>query len=431
MSSGQFINQNGKLGTTYPESPYAMEDLIEDFYGAAVSKFMKSAGHAGYGDGNNGYFNPIFGKYITAAMFMNDNVFTALGARPYTTEGVRISTEAATYGLASAADATALGVTEGDFVGIGATTLPDGDIPGSVAMPVNEFREPSKELPLSFDYGMYLAAVENKDDVVSKKDYLDLISRNYSDLVDKTLMRPVSVKQPMLNGQETSLNGLDRIVSGFSEIGRTVGTTTLTAEDVSPYGGRTATHGDFYAFRSAATSNLDSNIVDAAGSVLKMEHMRDLYRACQVNWSDSGAPNNKVFFMSNVALDVLGAMLEANQRYLNTVYVQRDFGGVKTIPGRDAGLTLKSYNNIPIIQTGNANFDYTTKRVSSTRMGNIMLLDLDHIWMSMLSPVSLYTADNPAITRTLRERNVLHMRMETRVDSFIQHGKIVGLADDA
>lgn len=431
MSSGQFINQNGKLGTTYPEQPFAMEDLIEDFYGAAVGKFMKSAGHAGYGDGNNGYFNPIYGKYITCAMYMNDNIFTAIGARPYTTEGVRIATEAATYGLASASDATLLGMTEGDFIGLGATTLPDGNIPASVAMPLNEYREPSKELPLSFDYGMYLAAVENKDDVISKKDYLDKISRNYTDLADKTLLRPIQVKQPVLDGIETSLNGLDRIISGHPEIGRTIGTATLTAEDVSPYGGRTAGHGDFYTMRSTGESNLDSNIIDAAGAALKMEHMRDLYRACQVNWADSGNPNNKVFFMSNVAQDLLGAMMEANQRLLNTVYVQRDFGGVKTIPGRDAGLILKSYNNIPIIQSGNANFDYTTKKVSKTRLGNIFLADLDHIWMSMLTPIELFTADNPAVTRTLKELNVLHMRMETRIDSFIQHGKIVGLADDA
>ena len=158
--------------------------------------------------------------------------------------------------------------------------------------------------------------------------------------------------------------------------------------------------------------------------------MRKIYRVCQVNWADSGAPNNKAWFVSNVAQDKLGALAQANNTLLNTVYVQRDFNGVKTVPGRDAGLVLKSYNNIPMIQSGNINLDYKNEQVSETVFGDITLADLDHVWMSLLTPVQLYTAKNPAITGILQEINVLHMRMETRVDSFIQHGRIVGAADD-
>ena len=79
----KFIVQNGKMSTLYPETGDAMFDLIEDFY-AGQYNFAKSAGAAIYTtDRENGYTNAIYGKYITAGMFMSDNVFTALGAKPY------------------------------------------------------------------------------------------------------------------------------------------------------------------------------------------------------------------------------------------------------------------------------------------------------------------------------------------------------------
>lgn len=426
---GMFINLNGHLGTTYPETGAATWDLIEDYYTSQYS-IAKSAGAAVYTtDRENGYTNAIYGKYATAAMFMNDNVFTTMGARPYQTEGVRITTQAATYGLASAADAALLGVNEGDFVGLGATTVQDGKIPASVRMPIGEFREPSKDLPLKFQYGMYLEAIENKDDVIAKKAYLDKIAKNYSDNVDKTLLRPIQTPQPMLDGEETSLNGIARVLSSNAELNRT--DVTLTPELISPYGGRRADHGDFYTYRSSGESNLDANVIDAKGANLSFDNLDRLYRSCQVNWADSGAPNNKVFFMSNVAQELLASLGRAQQRYLDTVYVQRSFNGVKTIPGRDLGLCVKSWNNVPIIQSGNMNFDYAKLKVSTTKVGETDLVDLDHNWMAILTPIQLYTVNNPAVTDILQEINVLHMRMELRTDQFIGSGRLVNLADDS
>ena len=431
--SGKFIMQGDKMGTTYPETGEAMFDLIEDFY-ASQYQFAKSAGAAVYTtDRENGYTNAIYGKYITAGMFMSDNIFTALGAKPYQHEGVRIATEMATYGLATAEDINSglTGFSEGDFVGLGATTVQDGTIPGSVRMPVGEFRQPAKDLPLKFNYGLYLSSIENKDDVIAKKDYLDKISKNYSDLIDKTILRPIQVRQPVKDGVETSLNGLARVISSNAEIGRTVNGVTVTESMVSPYGGETAARGDFYNYRANGPTNLDGQLVDMEGKPLSIDAMRELYRTCSVNWADSAAPNNKLWTMSNIAQDKLAALMAANQMLMNTVYVQRDFNGVKTIPGRDAGITLRSYNNIPILQDGNINYDYKNKRVSTTLMGDISLYDLDHLWMSILTPVELFTVNNPAITNILQEVNVIHMRSEVRIDSFIGSGRIVGLADDA
>ena len=465
MTTGKFIKMGSKMGTTYAETGNAMYDLIDDFYKGAYS-LAKSAGSATYqGRDGNGYFNSIMGKEITAAMFSSDNVFTALGAKPYNHEGVRIATELATYGMSDAAQSDAAngtgyvdsvsGRTDEDlFLGVGATTIQDGSIPASVKMPVEEFREPYKDLPFSFDYGLGLQALEAKDDTIAYKDYVEKVSANYSDLIDKTLLRPLTVRQPKIGTVETSLTGIARAICSGTEITAETWSSygDITPEMVSPYGGA---NGDFYSWRadtdgrtskfpvgggtgsttdaasigsSHRVNNLDGNVVDLNGGVLSIGDMKKLYRLCQINWN--GNYDNKVFTMSNVAQDKLGALMMANNVYLDSVYVERSFNGGKTIPGRDAGMLLAGFQNIPIIQDGNINFDFSTKRVSATKFGEIMLLDLHHIWMSMLTPVELFNINNPAITRQLQERNVMSMRAETRIDSFIQHGRLKGLAND-
>lgn len=425
MSTGSFVKTGTKLGTTFPEKGDAMYDLIDEFYRGMYS-MAKSAGAATYGD--NGYFNAIMGKEITAAMFSSDNVFTVIGARPYQHEGVRIATEMASYGIVAANETDNLSA--GDFGGLGATTIQDGAVPDTVKMPVGEFREPYKDLPFAFDYGLGLQALENKDDTIAYRDYIDKMATNYSNLADQTILRPTSSKQPVKNGVETSLNSIGRVIASNAEIGVVENGVTLTADHVSPYGGFTTGKGDFYSYRNGGASNLDGQLINMDGGTLDITSVRKLWRLCSVNWADSANPNNKCFTMSNIAQEKMGALMMANNIYMDSVYVQRDFNGVKTIPGRDAGLLLKSFQNVPIIMDGNINFDYTTKKVSTAKFGDIYLLDLDHLWLSMLTPLEMFNINNPAITKMLQERNVMNMRAETRIDSFIQHGKIVNIADE-
>lgn len=456
--SGSFIKMGSKMATTYEPSAKGLFSLIDDFY-AQQSAIAKSAGAVGYGMGSpngEGYFNAIMGKEITAGIFSSDNVFTALGARAYDHEGVRIQYEQAAYGMASEmthGGENMLGWKPVDeegnpvpdyFAGIGAGTNQDGLVPDSVYLPVDDFREPYKEVTFAYDYGLGLQALENKDDTIAYKTYVDRMSTNYSDLIDKTILRPLESPLPVAANNtyphqyglygETGLQGISRCIASGNEIDKKYNGVDITAGMVSPYGGL---GGDFAAYRNATNrdgshkeNNIDGNFIDAGGAVLDISMMRKAYRTASVNWDDSANPNGKMWAMSNVAQDKLGALMQANNILLNTVYAKRDFNGVSTTPGRDAGILLNSFNNIPIIQDGNLNFDYTKRKVSAVKMGDIYLLDLKHIWMSMLTPVEMFSNNNPAVNRTLMERNVMNARMEVRIDKFIGHCKIVGLADD-
>lgn len=417
LTGGRFVRMGNKYGTTYAERGDAMYDLIDDYVGLQIG-LAKSAGAATYGD--NGYINAIMGKEITAAMFSSDNVFTAIGARPYQHEGCRIAPELASYGL----DAS------GNFVGLGAGTIQDGAVPESVKLPVDEVRMPYKDLPFSFDIGMSLPVIESKDDTIAYRDYIEKVTANYSDLADKTILRPLHIPQPVEQGIETSMNSIQRAIASFKEIGTTESGVEITAEDVAAYGGHGNSRGDMYNLRTIKESNYDGNYIDAKGGTLGINDMLKLWKRCSVNWPDAAAPNGKVWFMGNLTQAKLGSIMQANNYLTNSVYVQRSFNGIKTIPGRGAGVLLHAFNDVPIIQDGNINFNYTTKKVSDTVMGDVMLIDTKHIWLSMLTPVELYNINNPAITRMLQERNVMNMRAELRIDSFIQHGRLNNLADE-
>ena len=421
LRNGTFQFQGGKYYANYRETPDETYRFFDDFFNGVYGNYMANSAGSAVWSQDSGYVNAIYGKQITAAMFMSDNLFTALGARPYNHEGVRIAPELATYGLNSS----------GEFEGLGADTVQDGVVPDSIRMPVDEMREPIKSLPIRWNYGFILQGVQGKDDAQAYSDYANKMAATYSNLADQTITYPVSGGMPMRNGVETSLQRISRMISSYSEIGKTENGVSITAGLVSPYGGLTSSRGTFYPIRSAGKSNYDSQLVDANGQVLSIDMMKTLWRKCSVNWANSASPNNKIWAMGNITQDKLASLMLANNVLLNTVYVQKSFGGVKTIPGRDAGILLNSFQNVPIIQDGNINFDYTTKKVSSVKSGDVSLYDLDHLWMSVLTPVQLYNCDNPAITGILQEVNVMTSNMEVRIDSFIQHGKIINIADEA
>lgn len=394
----------GELVSTYDPTASNMKYLINDYYNDLYRTY-KAEGLTRYGTA--GVFNAIMGKEITAGMFKSNNMFTAIGARPYDHEGVRIM-----YDLAQKGN-------------IGATTIQDGDIPDSVMAPIKQVRQPYKDLPFPFDYGLGLKVLEQYDDTAEYESYVKMMTANYADGLDTDLLRQTQKGQPTLGGIETTLNSISRVIGASTEVDAEYEGVTITADMVSPWGGVSS---DIYEYRSAdQLNNFDGYVVDADGGVLTLADINTMYANSMPYWDDQGNPNNKLFGMSMVALEKIGALMEAQNIWRESVFVQRDFNGVKTAPGREGGgILLNSYRNIPIFMDGNYNYDPETTRLG-TGMGEIHLLDLDYIWMSMLTPVEFRSTDDFAVTRQLREKMVMHSRMELRANKFLGHAKMVNV----
>lgn len=457
MATGKFIKSGGEIFTTYDATSEGCSQLINDFYNGGFAtfygSFARSAGYPQF-DGGFGYsggmFNPKFGMDVTAAMFTSKTVSAALPKRAYDKEGMRLVTQFATYGLAGDFVRNGQKIFDGQyadnqFLGLGASTVADGEIPDSVQMDYDMIRIPYKELPLPYDYGLGLKAIEGKDDTSSYKQYIDLIGQNYADLMDKTILRPFNLAQPYRltrNGakQETSLNGLARIISSGTEVAA-----GDNVELILPWGGlqgdmkggyqgqMTSGQGRFTGISLETDSNVvdtnnhvqnnyDAQIVDAEGAVPSLGMFDELYMKCMTNWD--GKYDQKFWVLSPLLWNKLSQLCKANNIYVNSVYATMSISGMKTPEGRDYGMLLNSYNNLPIIMTGNLAYNYTGKTVDTTKYGDGFLLDGEHIWTCVTSPVEVWTIENPAITRDLREQTITHMRAELRADKFISSGRL-------
>lgn len=443
--SGQIFKSGSQYFTTYPEKGEEMQGYIDDYYNRMYdaaksgSSFGKSAGAAAYGwrgtsypNAESAYFNAVMGKEMQFAMYTGENFYSALGARPYNHEGVRIAYKLASYGKNAA----------GKFVGAGATTTREGPISASVKMPVAEFREPWKEIDFRFDYGLGLQALENKDDdVIAKKAYCNEMAVNFSDLIDKTLLRGIDVAQPTGEEEgfgtvETSLNSVYRCIGSGKEINASSWSQDgdITPAMATPYGGAGS---DFYNFRGKdyetggahTQNNLDGQFFNLNGGVLSLADIKRLKMACSMNWG--GKTSNKAFLASPVAGNKISTLMLANNVLVGQEYVTKDFNGIHLNPGREVGLVVNMIEGVPQLEDPNTTFDFVNEIPSVTKMGPYALVDFDHIWMSMLTPLEMYTNNDPVVLGEYKEHNLMHMRCETRIDKFITSGKITGIQDDA
>jgi len=419
---GAYIDTGGgKPGTTFKSIQKLMKGFYkiqnEDF--AGVLPMGKSAGATIWG--TNGTTNPIFGAQMTVQMFNTQNAFSAIGARPYDHEGVRIVERLAQLG------------------GIGADTARDGDIPDSVKPDIATVRQPYKELPFPWDYGLGLMTLQGFDDVIAFENYADIMAGNYGDNLDKDILRKTGFNGanpfPNASGQETTLQPLSRIIGAHSEIGKTYGTTNILASHVSPYGGLS---GDVYGYRSVAPSTFDSLVVDGGGTLI-LDNYKKLYYGCAPYWNNQASPNNKMWIVSGPAIHMVDAEREANNRVITgspDVYVKWSLDGVSTMPGMDAGgVTMRALYNIPAIMDNNLIVnrdvppalpdDVPLGGFDPSQFGEQFLIDGDFIFYSMLTPIVLRSSDAFEITRKLRRVSVVHSRGEMRFNRATGHGKIV------
>lgn len=380
----------------------SVDALFNGFYQNAM---RKSAGPMGYS--TTGAVNPIYGQFISAVVFACDSAYTAHPVKQWDKTGIRVQTSLAKKG--------GIGTYRGGPVGT--PTKPD------LALVL----EPFKELPFPFEYDVGLMNLENKDDTIRWQDFIEIQGRTYSDAVDFDMLRPTEVATPTLKGEEIQIEKLSRIIASNSEVGdsydslNTGASATVTASEVSPYGGTTSS---LYAYRSAGTSAFDS-YVDNANTTLDLSDLDKAWSGCAPYWANTASPQNKGWIMSFEAQRRIGGLLSASNRYMESVFTTRDINGVKTVPGRDVGFVTKAYNDIPIISEGNINVNQASQVIpDNPAVGDIYLEDYDHIWYKALMPVDFRTTDRWEIYDQLTNKAIFMMEGELCSDMWRGMAKI-------
>lgn len=473
MATGNFLKIGSQKMTTYNETAADAERLIDDYYAGgwqtyAGNSFTRSLGTAGYQTQQQHMFDPIFGKELQIGIMTSDSVTAAIGSKAYNIEGMRLIMSKNTYSQAK--DFTRGGVNvfndtimqkPNRYLGIGAATVQDGKLTDGTQLQPDQIRVPYKEVPMNWHYGLGLDALESRgDDTGSHEQYMQAMSDFYADEIDKALLRPVYEEQPRSSwfavnpsglDVETSLTPIRRIIASGLEVGKVYKSAegdniTITPGMVTPWDGINnqglgTTSRRFKGATSVTAdtltgtcrrNNYDSQILDAEGRAFSLEMLNTLHTQCMQN--RKGMKNNsKCFYiMSPMMWNKLNMLALSNRIYQTApqMYANLNVGGLETVPGTDGAIQFNSYLNQPILVSPNMAYDYEAEAPSNATFGDLIDLEGEYMWMSLLTPMDMWTFKNPAVTMDLEEKYLLHMREELRANKFNGSGALVNVLNE-
>ena len=470
MATGNFLNVNGQKMTLYNETAADAERLIDDYYAGgwqayAGNSFARSLGTAGYNTSQQQMFDPIFGKELQIGIMTSDSVVSAMGSKAYNIEGMRLIMSKNTYSQAKDFKRAGQNVfndtimaTPNKYLGIGAATVQDGKLTDGTMLNPDQIRVPYKEIPMNWNYGLGLMALESRgDDTGSHEQYMAAMSDFYADEIDKALLRPITDAQPrsswfkgyepgMLDA-ETSLTPIRRVIASGLEVGKTYNGVEVTPEMVTPWDGinlqglgttsrrlKGLTSADGWATWSgtAVRNNYDSQILDAEQRAFSLEMINTLHTMCMQN--RKGLKNNKKCFyiMSPMMWNKLNMLALSNRIYQTVpqMYANVGVGGMETVEGQDGAISFNSYLNQPILVSPNMAYDYEAEAPSNATFGDLIDVEGEYMWMSLLTPMDMWTFKNPAVTMDLEEKYLLHMREELRANKFNGSGALVNVLNE-
>ena len=451
-----------------------MKDLEASTYGGRSAlggnSLLKSAGavaglHTGHGgaeslgtgtsaaSGIGSLYNLVYGKKVWSMLNQEVNALAMLPKRPYTSSGWRIMTDRPSGGSAS----TFATVNSGAGTGTGAIggSAPRMDNLGGVAENAKlgtdlksmapsyttlftspktvahmfEFSELALEMAkiddgigdlralIREDMGKHHAEVQNKMLLMPLEDY-DQVDGS-SALIDVTanytsLMKVVSSSEEMNHMQQ------DNVADSSSS-------TVLVSQLVSLYGS-TGTNSRQLASGAANPSFMDSQVDYGAGYTsgdarpLTLTILNAMLRSLREN---GGSP--KVILTGYDTIQHLGDLLQSQERFLDRKEIIPTHGGVRGVKGTEVGFRVATYYDIPLIpckdmpKTGNG----------SNKLSDLLILDTDHLWLSVLKPTQYYEDGidngNPFGVGTLGNQAMYRTIAETGCSFFKGQGKITNV----
>lgn len=394
----------------------SIDAMYEYFYPKTpqLSALAKSTGKLSRE--TTGIFNAVYGQYVSAIMHTSDNAYSAIGAQNYTQEGQRLQ------------------VKHGKLGGIG--TSPGGSVGTRVKPDYEVFRMPYKELPYPFEWDLALEMLTvGKDDTITLDDFFKQQAQSYANGIDYDLLKPVTMADQIVDGKITCVERLSRMIADPSEYvaptEASEGPPVVEADPGVPYSALTPWGGaasDLYKYRKESGHPQYYGYVEKAIGALSFADLNKGRSKVQNYWNNQSSPENKMWLFSSELQHIVANLHAAHNMFWERTYTTKEIGGVKTWDGQDTGAILtNSYGGIPVIVDSNLNVDPSTQMVNSTGVGEGFLIDLDHVWMSILRPVEFRRTDQYEIYDTLTAKGILFMQGEYRMDRFACHAKFTGI----
>ena len=439
-----------------------MRDLESSSYGltggAAGNAVLKSAGLVGgFGTAHDGgtslatgatgladLYNVLYGQKVWSMLNQEVNALSMVAKRPYTSSGWRVLKSRPQGGSGSS-----FSVTSGGAAG---STSPDPAIIGGVqenatlggtgfaalAPEYDKLFVSPKTVAHLFEFselGMELAAIDDGVGDIRAIVREDM-GKHHAESQNKMLLMPFE-----LYGADTDDNtsptddlsknytSLLKIVSSEAEIeamavAGLIGSSDDTIENAA------AAMRQIYSKDRGATGNgyLDAvvNFGDgyAAGDarLLTLSLLNSVIREVRENGG-----NTKVMLTGYDTVQAIGDLLQAQERFMDRREIVPTHNGVRGVKGAEVGFRVATYYDIPIIPCK----DMPKTGQGSGKLSDIMLLDTDHLWLSVMKPTQYFedgiTNGNPFGVGKLGNQGMYRTIGETCCSFFKGQAKITNL----
>ena len=396
-------------------------------------------------------YNLLYGQKVWSMLNQEVNALSMISKRPYTSSGWRVLKSRPAGGSASAfgIGTTDPGAATADLSGIAA------DMIGGVAENAElggdaSFRALSPEYTKLYvspktvahlfefsELGMEMAAIDDGVGDIRSIVREDM-GKHHAEVQNKMLLMPLEYYDHASYANiEDNYTSLYKVVSSAGELAA-MGDADLVAAGTTPADLPTQLVRIFGDDRTVTRSTQDYTGVDnflsaevdfgggyAAGDarVLTLTLLNDMIRRIRQNGG-----NPKVMLTGYDTIQHISDLLQSQERFMDRKEIVPTHNGVRGVKGAEVGFRVATYYDIPIIpakdmaQTGNG---------TANKLSDIMLLDTDHLWLSVMKPTQYFengiTNGDPFGVGSLGNQGMYRTMGETGCSFFKGQGKITNL----
>ena len=452
----------GFRGTGGGNSLLKSSGVVGGFYGAYGTGGTHDASNTGLSGGAVGLadlYGVLYGQKVWSMLNREVNAFAMVAKRPYTSSGWRILKSRPAGGsdgafkvgdTAVAANVTNLSAPKADQIGGVQENAPlateDGFQP--LAPEYTKLYVSPKTIAHMFEFselGMEMAAIDDGVGDIRAIVREDM-AKHHAEVQNKMLLMPLTAYDdsnttPNIDRNYTSLLKIvtsnkelldlynaDIFVDGGKtdgggledDVGRLFGANRNDAFGNTGAGNTATAENDFM---SAEVDN-GAGYLAANCRVLTLSILNDIIRRLRVNGG-----NPKVMLTGYDTIQHLSDLLQSQERFMDTAEIVPTHNGVKGVKGSEVGFRVASYYGIPLIPCKDMP---STAHVNATNtLSDILLLDTDHLWMSMMKPTQYFedgiTSGNPFGVKKLGNQAMYRTMGEMCCSFFRGQGKITNL----
>ena len=176
--------------------------------------------------------------------------------------------------------------------------------------------------------------------------------------------------------------------------------------------------------RTYLDAEVDFGSSYASARVLTLSILNDMIRRIRQNGG-----NPKVMITGYDTIQHISDLLQSQERFMDRKEIVPTHNGVRGPKGAEVGFRVATYYDIPIIPA--KDMPSTTASSVTNGLSDILILDTDHLWMSVMKPTQYFedgiANGNPFGVDRLGNTGLYRTMGETACSFFKGQGKITNL----